>query len=69
MESLSFEDWVSLMVDCEWWFRENNRIKTGLKNANLRQTASMKDIDYDPTRGLSKAIMQILSSCQWVREH
>jgi DNA replication protein DnaC len=69
MQSLSFEDRVSLMVDREWWFRENNRIKTRLKNANLRQTASMEDIDYDPTRGLSKAVMQTLSSCQWVREH
>jgi DNA replication protein DnaC len=69
MQSLSFEDRVSLMVDREWWLRENNRIKTRLKNANLRQTASMEDIDYDPTRGLSKAVMQTLSSCQWVREH
>jgi hypothetical protein len=68
MQALSFEDRVSLMVDREWWFRENNRIKKRLKNANLRQTASMEDIDYDPLRGLSKAVMQTLSSCQWVRE-
>lgn len=69
VQSLSFEDRVSLMVDREWWFRENNRIKRRLKDANLRQTASMEDIDYDPTRGLSKAVMQTLSSCGWVREH
>jgi DNA replication protein DnaC len=69
MQSLSFEDRVSLMIDREWWLRENNRIKTRLKNANLRQTASMEDIDYDPIRGLSKAVMQTLSSCQWIREN
>lgn len=69
MQSLSFEDRVSLMIDREWWLRENNRIKKRLKNANLRQTASMEDIDYDPSRGLSKAVMQTLSTCQWVREH
>jgi len=68
MQALSFEDRVSLMIDREWWFRENNRIKKRLKNANLRQTASMEDVDYDPTRSLSKAVMQTLSSCQWVRE-
>ena len=65
--SLRFEDRVSLMVDREWWLRENNRLKKRLKNSNLRQTASMEDIDYDPTRGLSKSIMQILSACQWIR--
>lgn len=42
MQSLNFEDRVALMVDREWWLRENNRIKTRLKNANLRQTASME---------------------------
>lgn len=68
MQALSFEDRVSLMIDREWWLRENNRIKKRLKDANLRQTASMEDIDYEPTRGLSKAVMQALSSCQWVRE-
>ena len=57
------------MIDREWWLRENNRIKKRLKNANLRQMASMEDIDYDPTRGLSKAVMQTLSFCQWIREH
>mgnify|MGYP000420310297 CR=1 FL=1 len=69
MHSLSFEDRLSLMIDREWWLRENNRIKHRLKNASLRQTASMEDIDYDPSRGLSKAVMQTLSSCQWIREH
>lgn len=69
MQSLGFEDRVSLMIDREWWFRENNRIKNRLKNASLRQTASMEDIDYDPSRGLSKAVMQTLSSCQWIREN
>lgn len=67
MQVLSFEDRVSLMIDREWWLRENNRLKKRLKNSNLRQTASMEDIDYDPTRGLSKSIMQILSACQWIR--
>jgi DNA replication protein DnaC len=69
MQSLSFEDRISLMIDREWWLRENNRIKNRLKNANLRQTASMEDLDYEPSRGLSKAVMQTLSSCQWIREH
>lgn len=38
IDSLSFEDRVSLMVDREWWLRENRRIKKRLKDANLRQS-------------------------------
>lgn len=68
IQSLSFEDRVSFMVDREWWLRENRRIKKRLKDANLRQSACMEDIDYDPIRGLSKAVMQTLASCQWIRE-
>lgn len=66
--SLSFEDRVSLMVDREWWLRENKRLKNRLKASHLRQTACMEDIDYDLARGLSKSVIQTLSSCQWIRE-
>jgi hypothetical protein len=52
MQALNFEDRVSLMIDREWWLRENNRIKKRLKSANLRQTASMEDIDYEPLLGV-----------------
>lgn len=69
IQSLSFEDRLSLMVDREWWLRENRRIKERLRNANLRQSACMEDIDYDPARGLSKTVMQTLASCQWIRDH
>jgi DNA replication protein DnaC len=69
IQSLSFEDRLSLMVDREWWLRKNRRIKKNLTDANLKQNTCMEDIDYDPTRGLSKAVMKTLSSCQWVREH
>ena len=69
MQSLDFEDRLALLVDREWWLRENRRIQTRLRNANLKQNACMEDIDYDPTRGLSKSVMQTLSSCQWIREH
>jgi DNA replication protein DnaC len=69
MQGLSFEDRLSLMVDREWWLRENRRIQVRLRAASLKQSACMEDIDYDPTRGLSKSVMQTLSSCQWIREH
>lgn len=69
MQSLNFEDRVSLMVDREWWLRENRRIQRRLRDATLRQNACMEDIDYDPIRGLSKPTLQTLSACQWIREH
>jgi DNA replication protein DnaC len=66
---LAFEERLSLMVEREWWLRQNRRIKIRLQQAGLKQNACMEDIDYDVSRGLSKSVMQNLSSCQWIKEH
>ncbi len=39
-----------------------------LRAASLKQSACMEDIDYDPSRGLSKSVMQTLATCQWIRD-
>ncbi|MGE4169089.1 MAG: IS21-like element helper ATPase IstB, partial [Candidatus Babeliales bacterium] len=68
IQALSFEERLSWMIEREWWHRENRRMKTRLRQASLRQTACMEDIDYSPSRGLSKSVMLQLASCQWIRE-
>jgi len=39
-----------------------------LHKAKLRQTACIEDIDYRHPRGLDKALMRSLATCQWVRD-
>jgi DNA replication protein DnaC len=67
--SLSFEERLGLLVDWEMTQRENRRLTTRLRKAKLRQHAAVEDIDYRHPRGLDKALMTKLCSCEWVGKH
>src|SRR5215475_262195 len=67
--ALSFEERLGLLVDRELTERDNRRLTTRLRQAKLRQTACIEDIDYRHPRGLEKSLMTRLVTCQWVREH
>jgi DNA replication protein DnaC len=64
---LSFEEKLGLVVDCEWTERQNNALARRLKQAKLGQSACLEDVWCEPERGLDKAVVRGLSSCQWVR--
>jgi DNA replication protein DnaC len=66
--TLSFEERFGLLVDRESTERENRRLTTRLHQAKLRQTACIEDLDYRHPRGLDKALITRLATCQWVRE-
>ena len=68
-DALSFEDRFALLVDREATERENSRLQGRLKMAKLRLTATIEDIDYRHPRGLDKALVLSLASCQWIRAH
>lgn len=68
-ETLSFEERLGLLVDRELTERENRRLQTRLRNAKLRQHAALEDLDCRPGRGLDKALLASLVSCQWIAEH
>ncbi len=67
--ALSFEERLGLLVDRELTARDDRRLTTRLHKAKLRQAACIEDIDYRHPRGLDKALMMRLATCQWVREH
>jgi DNA replication protein DnaC len=67
--ALTFEERFGLLVDRELTERENRRLTTRLRQAQLRQTACIEDIDYRHPRGLDKSLVARLATCQWVREH
>jgi DNA replication protein DnaC len=69
LAALSFEERFGLLVDRELTERDSRRLTTRLRQAKLRQTACIEDIDYRHPRGLDKAVMARLATCQWVREH
>ena len=54
--ALTFEERFGLLVDRELTERDNRRLTTRLRQAKLRQTACIEDIDYRHPRGLDKAL-------------
>lgn len=68
IDSLSFEQRLGLMADREITERQNRHLKTRLRKARLRQSASVEDIDYRHPRGLDRALVAKLQSCDWIKE-
>jgi DNA replication protein DnaC len=66
---LSREDWLGLLVDREATSRENRRLARRLREARLRQTAVVEDVDYRAHRGLDRVLFQKLAAGDWLREH
>jgi DNA replication protein DnaC len=69
IHSLTFEERLGLLVDRELTVRDNRRLVNRLRQARLRQPAALEDIDYTTPRGLDKALITRLSTCQWISEH
>jgi DNA replication protein DnaC len=63
---LDFLERFGLLVDREIAQRENRRLKTRLRAAKLRESASMEDINYRHPRGLERSLMASLGSCTWI---
>jgi DNA replication protein DnaC len=68
-ESLDFGDRLALLVDRESAERDSNRLRLRLKQAKLRLTATIEDVDFRHSRGLDKSLLFALASCKWIREH
>lgn len=66
---LSHAEFVGLLVQDEKTYRDNLRLKRLLRKAKLRQEASLEDIDYGATRGLSQQVILELANPGWVAAH
>ena len=52
---------LSLLVDQQWNWRENQALARRLKSAKLRHDACIEDIDYRAARGLEKTVIRGLA--------
>ncbi len=66
VEGLTFEERLGLLVDREATERESKRLLTRLKFANLRQNATIEDLNTKAARGLDKALFAKLATGEWV---
>ncbi|MGI9309368.1 MAG: IS21-like element helper ATPase IstB [Gammaproteobacteria bacterium] len=69
IDALSFAERLGLLADREITVRDNRRFTHRLRRAQLRHHGVLEDLDYQPPRGLDKALMARLASAQWISEH
>lgn len=67
--ALGFDERLGLLADCELTERDNRRLAARLRTAKLREAAALEDLDTRAVRGLDKALIIKLSTCQWISEH
>ena len=65
---LSFEERFSLLVDRQWTWKENRRLRRVLANARLKINACIEDIDYRNKRGLDKSVILSLAAADWISQ-
>ena len=66
VEGLTFEERLGLLVDREVVERETRRLTTRLKSANLRQNATIEDLNTKAARGLDKVLFAKLAAGEWI---
>lgn len=63
---LSFEERFAFLVDHQWTWKEDRRIKRFLKSAKFKINACIEDIDYKSPRGIDKSFILSLATCDWI---
>jgi DNA replication protein DnaC len=69
LPDLDFESRLGLLIEREWYLRENRRLKRRLNQAKLQQIACIEDIDFKHPRGLNKSNILELARGQWIQQH
>ena len=69
MAQLSFEERFALLVDRQWTWRENRALERRLKNARLKLSACLEDVNYRRPRGLDRSLIASLATCRWIQTH
>ena len=69
LPDLDFESRLGLLIDREWYMRENRRLSRRIAHAKLKQQACIEDIDFKHERSLNKSVVHELARGQWIHQH
>lgn len=67
IHNLPFEDRLTLLVEAELLERETRQLATRIKGAKLREHAALEDLDTRASRGIDRALLASLATCQWIK--
>lgn len=68
-ESLTVNQFISLLVASEWDDRKNRAVERSIRQANFRYKASLEQIDFSIDRGLDKNQVHRLAALDFIKEH
>ena len=64
---LPFEERFTLLVDRQWTWKEDRRMKRLLKNAKLKINGCIEDIDFKTPRGIDKSVILRFANGDWIK--
>jgi len=67
INDLSFDERFALLVDQQWTWQEERKMKRLLQNARLKINACIEDIDFKAPRGIDKSVILRLANCDWIK--
>ena len=67
LADLAFEERFTFLVERQWTWKEDRRMKRLLSQAKLKINACIEDIDFRVPRGLQKSVILQLASCDWIK--
>jgi len=68
MKNVTPDEYLALLTDQEWEFRQNSKIARLIAQANFRQKATVADINYGPSRNLDKNMFMRLASLDFLNK-
>jgi len=68
-QEYTIDQYVAMLVDQEWENRQNRKIKSLIKNAKFRYSATIQDVDHSANRQLDKNTFERLALLDFVRSH
>jgi len=67
-QDLSFEDRLTLLIDCEYTRRLDARTRRMLRHAKLPSLATIEEIDFATQRGINKLMVLELAQGNWLSQ-
>lgn len=68
-QELSFEDRIGLIVDRQWDKIQSASLAKRLKDAKMKQNASVEGVDFSARREIDKGLFMQLAGCSYINQH
>jgi len=69
LAAMPFDERFALLVDVQYAAAQNAALDQRLRRANMRQSASLENLDLRAPRGLDRGTLRALAQGQWIRQH